>query len=211
MQLKTFTFNGFQENTYIVYDQSKQCIIIDPGCYDANEEQTLVSFIEANHLTPVLILNTHCHIDHVLGNAFVAEKYNINLRIPSKEATSLQLAAVYGQSFGFNMRTSPEPKSFIYDNDIISFGNSSLKCISTPGHSVDSMCFYHEPTQALIGGDVLFYQSIGRTDLPGGSYPQLIASITTRLFTLPDAVIVYPGHGQSTTIGYEKKHNPFLN
>jgi hydroxyacylglutathione hydrolase len=210
MQLKTFTFNAFQENTYVVFDQSKQCVIIDPGCYDKHEEDALTQYIDLAGLKPVLILNTHCHIDHVLGNAFVADKYNIPLQVPKNEEAGLKIALLYGQTFGFSMRESPKPASYIFDNDVLEFGNTKLQCISAPGHSVDSMCFYNHNTKTLFGGDVLFYQSIGRTDLPGGNHAQLIQSINTRLFSLPDDVIVYPGHGNPTQIGFEKKHNPFL-
>lgn len=210
MKLEIFTFNPFEENTYVIYDESKQCIIIDPGCYDKAEQNELASFIETKNLKPVALLNTHCHIDHVLGNAFVASKYGIGLQIPDGELGVLKSTVVYGPTFGIVVEPSPEPIHFLKDNEVINFGMTTLKCISAPGHSPASICFYNEASSILIGGDVLFYRSIGRTDLPGGNHDQLLKSIRTRLFVLPDDVVVFPGHGMETHIGFEKLHNPFL-
>jgi hydroxyacylglutathione hydrolase len=210
MQLEIFTFNPFQENTYILYDESKECVIIDPGCYDADERTELTDFIESNQLNPVVLLNTHCHIDHVLGNKFVADKYKLTLQIPEGELETLHATALYGHTFGIYMTASPEPGYFLKDNETVKFGNSELKCISAPGHSPASICFYNEKEKYLIGGDVLFYKSIGRTDLPGGNHAQLLNSIRTRLFVLPDNTKVFSGHGVETSIGAEKKHNPFV-
>lgn len=211
MQIEIFTFNPFEENTYVLYDETLQCIIIDPGCYDADERAELANFIESSNLKPVALLNTHCHIDHVLGNSFIANKFKLQLQIPDGELSTLHATAVYGPTFGIQMEASPEPGKFLMDNEKITFGNTELRCILAPGHSPASICFYIEKEKILIGGDVLFYKSIGRTDLPGGNHQQLLNSIITRLFVLPDDVKVFPGHGLETSIGFEKKHNPFLN
>ncbi len=210
MQLEIFTFNPFQENTYVLYDETGECAIIDPGCYDADERNELSDFISGKQLKPVLLLNTHCHIDHVLGNKYVADRYKLQLQIPNGELETLHATTLYGHTFGIYMTQSPEPGHFLEDNEIITFGNSSLKCISAPGHSPASICFYSENDRFLIGGDVLFYKSIGRSDLPGGNHEVLLNSIRTRLFVLPGDVKVFPGHGIETSIGDEKKHNPFV-
>ncbi len=149
MQLEIFTFNPFQENTYILYDETKECVIIDPGCYDADERTELTNFIEANQLNPVGLLNTHCHIDHVLGNKFVADKYKLTLQIPEGELETLHATALYGHTFGIYMTASPEPGHFLKDYEIVKFGNTELKCISAPGHSPASLCFYNE--KGIIG------------------------------------------------------------
>jgi len=206
----SFTFNPFQENTYVVYDDIKECIIFDPGCSNVGEKQELVDFLEQNELTPVRLINTHCHLDHIFGNQFIAEKYNLNLEIHLGELPVLEHAPQSAAMFGISVDPSPKPTQFIEDGDQISFGNTRLKAILTPGHSPASLSFYCEEDKFIIAGDVLFHGSIGRTDLPGGDYDTLINSIRTQLFVLPDEVKVYPGHMQATTIGFEKKFNPFL-
>ena len=210
MQIEIFTFNPFEENTYVLYDETQECVIVDPGCYDADERTELSDFIKSKNLNPVALLNTHCHIDHVLGNKFVADQYKITLQIPDGELEGLHATTLYGHSFGIYMVASPEPGHLLKDNETIKFGNTELKCIAAPGHSPASLCFYNENDKTMIGGDVLFYKSIGRTDLPGGNHDQLIASIRKRLLVLPDDVKVFPGHGIETTIGAEKKDNPFV-
>ncbi|MEO8146539.1 MAG: MBL fold metallo-hydrolase [Bacteroidia bacterium] len=210
MELEIFTFNPFEENTYVLYDETQQCIIIDPGCYDADERNELTNFIESKNLKPAALLNTHCHIDHVLGNKFVADQYKLMLQIPDGELETLHATTLYGPTMGIYMVASPEPSHLLKDHELIKFGNTQLQCISAPGHSPASICFYNENDKILIGGDVLFYRSIGRTDLPGGNHAQLLASIRTRLFVLPDNVKVFPGHGLETSIGAEKKQNPFV-
>jgi hydroxyacylglutathione hydrolase len=207
----TFTFNPFQENTYILYDDSKECIIIDPGCYDEGEKLELAVFIEQNGLKPVRLINTHCHIDHVFGNHFIITKYNLPLEIHEGELSVLnavqQVSMMYGIPFDDPI---PIVDKFIKEGEIIKFGNSKLEAIFTPGHSPASLSFYCKEAGFLIAGDVLFYGSIGRTDLPGGNFNTLISSIKDKLFQLGDDVEVYPGHGQKTTIGFEKRTNPFL-
>lgn len=206
-----FTFNGFQENTYVLYDETKECVIIDPGCYSVEEQQELVAFIENNNLTPVKLLNTHCHIDHVLGNNFVANKFKIGLEIHEADLPTLKATPEYGHVYGFNIDVSPDPTTLLNDGDIITFGKSELKVLFTPGHSSGHVVFVSDNEKFIIVGDVLFQGSIGRTDLPGGNYETLIASIKTKLLSLADDYTVYSGHGASTTIGFEKNNNPFLN
>ncbi len=211
MEVNYFTFNPFQENTIILADKTKECIIIDPGCYETAEKEELIEFIEEQNLKPVRLINTHCHIDHVLGNKYMAEKYKLQIELHFLEIPYLRAVNEYGKQFGIFCESSPEPFAFLNEGDTIEFGNSQLSVIHAPGHSPGSLCFYSEKEKILIGGDVLFQYSIGRTDLPGGDYKTLIESIRKELFTLPDEVKVYPGHGPPTTIGFEKKNNPFLN
>ena len=206
-----FTFNPFQENTYVVYDDTGECVIFDPGCFDAAERQELTSFIDREGLKPVRLINTHCHVDHVFGNHFIIEKYNLPLEIHEGELPVLnavpQIAMMYGIPFNDPV---PNVEKFIKEGSSIDFGNSSLESILTPGHSPASLSFYCKAADFVIAGDVLFYGSIGRTDLPGGNYDTLISSIKNKLFPLGDDVEVYPGHGPKTTIGYERQTNPFL-
>ncbi|MEP7265004.1 MAG: MBL fold metallo-hydrolase [Bacteroidota bacterium] len=210
MKIKEFVFNPFQENTYVVYDETKECIIIDPGCYDVTEFEELRNFISSAELKPVALLNTHCHIDHVFGNYFVADEYGLKPQIhPNEKQILLSMSAV-GEMYGLNVTESPEAEMSLADNANFRFGNTELKMIFAPGHSPGSICFYHDVSGQLIGGDVLFQGSIGRSDLPGGDFHTLLQSIRERLFILPDETVVYPGHGPQTTIGYEKKFNPFL-
>lgn len=211
MDLAIFTFNPFQENTYILYDETMECIIIDPGCSNNSERKILTDFINSHKLNPVRLLNTHCHIDHILGNKFISEEYNLELEIPLGEEVVLESGEFVSKSYGIPYETSPKASRLIKDNEEIDFGTTKLKCISTPGHSPASISFFDESSRILIAGDVLFYESIGRTDLPGGNMETLLTSISTRVFVLGDDVQVYPGHGPKTTIGHERVHNPFLN
>jgi glyoxylase-like metal-dependent hydrolase (beta-lactamase superfamily II) len=210
LQIKRFVFNPFQVNTYVVYDETKACVIIDAACSDRSEEEALEQFISDNQLKPVQILNTHNHIDHILGNAFVSEKYSLPVTAHPDGARYMNNAFAHAQSFGLNLTKVSEPTLKIEDGDWISFGNSRLKVLFAPGHADGSVCFYDDKTPFVIAGDVLFYQSIGRTDLPGGDYDLLKESIWSKLFVLPDETIVYPGHGPQTTIGSEKINNPFV-
>jgi len=210
VNVKGFTFNPFQENSYVLYDETMECVIIDPGCYGPEEKLELTEFIREVKLKPVKLLNTHCHIDHVLGNKYVAETWNIELVIHELEADLLKAAQTYGANWGIFAEKSPVPSAFIREGDVLQFGNSKLEIIFAPGHSPGSICFYNMENRFCISGDVLFHQSIGRTDLPGGDYETLIRSIKNKLFVLPDDTIIYPGHGPITTIGAEKVSNPFL-
>lgn len=210
MKVKMFTFNAFQENTYVLYDETNECIIIDPGCSNRNEEDALVQFISENHLKPVKLVNTHCHIDHVLGNRFVADTYNLLLTSHPGEAETLFMQDHISGMYGMAYNKSPEITEFLEEGDTLAFGNTEMSVLFTPGHSPASISFYNKDTHDLIAGDVLFQGSIGRTDLPGGDYDTLISHIKNKFMMLPDDVIVYSGHGPSTTIGRERMSNPFL-
>jgi glyoxylase-like metal-dependent hydrolase (beta-lactamase superfamily II) len=209
LQLQSFVFNPLQENTYVLFDETKECVIIDPGCYEREEQYDLADFIETNQLKVVKLLNTHGHVDHVLGNAFVKETYKTKLYIHEQDAATLKAVKVYAPHYGFFQYQEAEPDIYLKEGEPVAFGNQSLEVLFVPGHAPGHIAFYHAASKTLIGGDVLFYNSIGRTDLPGGNYDTLINSIQQKFFTLPDDVTVYPGHGPETTIGYEKKTNPF--
>lgn len=210
ISLQGFTFNPVRENTYVLFDETRECVIIDPGMYDAEEQNLLAGFIKSENLRPVRLLNTHCHYDHVFGNKFVFDNWGLKPQFHRGELRVLQAIPGYLPAMGLQYELSPEPEVFLPETGKIGFGESELKLIFAPGHSPAHLCFYAAEDNFLIGGDVLFYNSIGRTDLPGGNHSQLISSIKNNLFILPDDCEVYPGHGQATTIGFEKLHNPFL-
>jgi len=210
-QIKVFTFNPVHENTYVLYNQYLECIIIDPGCYFDAEKEELKSFINLNKFKPKILLNTHCHLDHVFGNKFIADEYKVTLKTHLLEKQVLEMAPTSGLMFNLPFDNYQGDVIFLEEDDIISLREDQLKVIHAPGHSPGSICFYCEKQHFIIGGDVLFQNSIGRTDLPFGSHEDLIKNIKGKLYTLPDNVTVYPGHGPATTIGIEKKENPFLN
>ncbi len=207
-----FCFNPFQENTYVVYEEKGECIIIDPGCYTQAERQTLTDFILNANLTPVRLINTHCHLDHVFGNQFVMEKYGLGLEIHEGEIPVLESVPRVAEMYGIpNVSPSPAPTSFLNEGDTIKFGeNSEFEVLFTPGHSPASISFYNRKESYVIAGDVLFQGSIGRTDLPGGDFNTLIDSIKSKILPLGDEVRVYSGHGPSTTVGVERTTNSFL-
>lgn len=210
IHLQKFTFSPFSENTYVLFDETKECIIIDPGCYDQKERNALSDFISNNSLIPVLLVNTHCHLDHIFGNKFVKEEYNIPLYVHKADLPLLQGAPDHARVYGVEMDPSPAPDKFIDENDKLNWGNSSMDIVFTPGHSPGSISFIAGEERFIISGDVLFQQSIGRTDLPGGDFDTLADSIRTKLYTLADDFIVYSGHGPETSIGYEKVYNGFV-
>ncbi len=210
LHIKSFTFNPFEENTYLLFDETAECLIIDPGCYMQDEKDELVNFIEDKKLNPVLLLNTHCHVDHIFGNKFLFDKYGLLPQCHQAELRLMEAASEYSKQWGVFLEPSPKPKVFLDENNEIKFGNQTLKILFTPGHSPGSICFYHAEEKKIISGDVLFQRSIGRTDLPMGDYDTLIESIRTKLYTLPNDVQVFPGHGPATTIGFEKMYNPFV-
>lgn len=210
INIETITFNPYQENTYILFDDKKNCAIIDPGMHTPQEEQQLASFINTNELKPQLLLNTHCHIDHVLGNHFVYEKWGLKPLFHEGEIPVLIAVQNYAPQMGFRYDPSPIPEKFLTDGQELLIGDDTLHCILAPGHSPAHLCFYNSEQDFLIGGDVLFRNSIGRTDLPGGNHETLLETIKKNIYTLPDKTIVYPGHGPSTTIAYEKQTNPFI-
>ena len=211
MEIHQITFNTFQENTFILWDNTTDCIIIDPGCYERNEELELVDFINKNNLNPVKLINTHCHIDHILGNKFVSEKWDLELYINKIDLPLLEGSGDIARMYGFeNYKGSPYPKHYLEEGDILEFGESKLEILFTPGHAPGHICLFNKEEGFIVSGDVLFNGSIGRTDLPGGDFDTLIESIKTKLMTLQDETIVYCGHGPSTSIGRERLSNPFL-
>lgn len=211
MEIYQITFNTFQENTFILWDNTGDCIIIDPGCYEKNEEIELVDFINKNNLNPVKLINTHCHIDHILGNKFVSEKWGLELYMNKIDLPLLEGAGDIARIYGFeNYKGSPYPKHYLEEGDILGFGESKLEVLFTPGHAPGHICLYNKEESFIVSGDVLFNGSVGRTDLPGGDFDTLIESIKTKLMTLQDETIVYCGHGPSTSIGRERLSNPFL-
>jgi glyoxylase-like metal-dependent hydrolase (beta-lactamase superfamily II) len=210
LYVQSFTFSPVQENTYILYNDEKQCCIIDPGCYFASEEEELKSFIREHGLTPVYLLNTHCHLDHIFGNRFVHKTYGLKLHLHKLEKQVLDYGPISGQMWQLPFDNYDGELVYIDEKDVIRLGSEELHILFTPGHSPGHICFYSKPHKFIIGGDVLFDGSVGRTDLPGGDFATLEQSIKTKLYTLPQDVIVYPGHGGSTTIGDEMKTNPFV-
>ena len=209
ISIKSFVFNPFSENTYVLFDETKDCIIIDTGCYENNEKEELKNFIYENALNVVRLLNTHCHIDHVLGNSFVANTFDVNLEIHERELVILKAVTSYSSNYGFPNYDEQLPGKFLKENDQIRFGESNLEVLFTPGHAPGHVLFVNKEQKFCIGGDVLFQMSIGRTDLPGGDFDTLIDSIQQKIFPLGDDWVVYPGHGSTTTIGFEKENNPF--
>lgn len=209
MTVQSFTFNPFQENTYVIYDETRNAAIVDPGCYDPAEQRQLDQFIIQHNLVVKYLLNTHCHIDHVLGNSHVLEKYKVPFLIHQKEEALLRAVKTYSSNYGFQLYHEALPTGYFTEGDKIAFGKTELEVILLPGHSPGHVGFYHRTEKVILSGDVLFEGSIGRTDLPGGDFNTLIDSIHKKLFVLPDDVIVYSGHGNTTTIGEEKSTNPF--
>jgi glyoxylase-like metal-dependent hydrolase (beta-lactamase superfamily II) len=210
IHVKNFTFNPVQENTYVLFNDNGKALIIDPGCYFTEEEKMLKNFIEENHLQPVQLLNTHCHLDHVFGNKWVAKIYGLQLFLHSLEQPVLQLAPASGKMYGLEFENYEGPLHFLSEGDSIVLDEDELQVLWVPGHSPGSICFYCAKEQFLIGGDVLFRESIGRSDLPGGNGALLVEGIRKKLFTLPNETQVYSGHGEPTTIGHEKQYNPFI-
>ncbi len=208
--IKSFTFNPVQENTYLLYNETKDCIIIDPGCYFDEERDSLLDFFQKQQLNPKLLLNTHCHLDHVFGNKFIADHFGLTLHAHLLEKEMLELAPASGLIYDLPFDNYQGAIIWLKEGDTITLGDDILDIIHVPGHSPGSVCFYCKQQKLLIGGDVLFLNSIGRTDLPGGNMNDLLINIKSKLFVLPDDIIVYPGHGPSTTIGEEKRNNPFL-
>lgn len=209
LTVKSFTFNPFEENTYVVYDETGEAAIIDPGCYEPEEQAALTRFIAQNDLRVKLLLNTHGHIDHVLGNYFVKKEYGVSLWIHNVEEPVLRAVKSYAPNYGFNRYQEALPDHFLQEGTNVQVGNTSLNVLFLPGHSPGHVGFYSPADKLLIAGDVLFYRSVGRTDLPGGNMETLLSSIHHKLFTLPENIVVYPGHGPTTTLGEEKVANPF--
>ncbi len=209
ISIHTFDFNAFQENTFVLADETGECIIIDPGCQTSTEREKLTGFIKENHWQVVGLVNTHCHIDHVLGNAFVKDTYHVKLTIHKKDEPTLHANKIIAPLYGIPHYEETEPDLFVKEGDFISFGNSKLEVLFVPGHSPGHIALVNREQKFCIGGDVLFLGSIGRTDLPGGDFDTLISSIHNKIFPLGDDMTVYCGHGPETKVGVEKKMNPF--
>ncbi len=210
LSIKSFEFSPIQENTYILYNEFNDCVIIDPGCYYDTEKDELVAFITENKLKPLMLINTHCHLDHVFGNKMVAEKFGLTLQIHEKEKAVLAFAPTSGLMYEMPFDNYEGDFILLNEGDTIKMGEDELAILLTPGHSPGSLSFYSAADKFVIAGDVLFKNSVGRSDLPGGNHEQLIKSIKDKLMPLPNETIVYSGHGPATTIGEEKKYNPYL-
>ena len=208
--IESFVFNSFQVNTYLIRDPMGKGMVIDPAFYSPEEISTFDRHIKSNNIQLIGQLNTHCHVDHVLGVHHMESTYHCPIRSHSNESGLLNNAPLMGEFFGFKLEPHPGIDHPIEDNESIPVGEHSLRAILVPGHSPGSLAFYSPEGGFVITGDALFRGSIGRTDLPGGDYDTLIRSIRNRLLTLPPETVVYPGHGAPTTIGEEAKNNPFL-
>ncbi len=210
IEVHSFTFNPFQENTYLLSDSNKNAIVIDPGMYDAQELKQLTDFITDKNLAVQKVLLTHAHLDHVFGLKALLEVYDVPFYLHKEELPVYTTAETVAKNYGVELSLPQKEYQFISENDTVSFGEEELEIRFTPGHSPGSICFYSQKSNWVIGGDVLFQQSIGRTDLPGGDFDTLIKSIQTQIFTMPDDTRIYSGHGPSTIVGLEKMNNPFL-
>ena len=211
IHIQSFAFGPFQENTYIVYNDEKTAVIIDPGCFNSHEQQMLTNFIETNKLNVKALLSTHCHIDHIFGNAFVLDKYNVDYYVHELDLPILERGERSAQVYGIpGFIPSPQPTKFLNDNEVITFDNLSFKVIFMPGHSPGHIAFYSEENNLIISGDVIIQGAFGRTDLPGGDFEVLKDTIKNIFFQLPDSTVIYSGHGNSSTIEIEKKTNHIL-
>jgi len=210
MEIFRLVFSPVEVNTYILADKDGKCAVIDCGCYNTTEFEKFTTFLEKKNLEPVLLLNTHCHLDHIFGNLKFLEKYKLIALCHRDEEKNRRNSGKHALLFGLTMETPPEPVDLINDGQIISFGSIKLQALHVPGHSSGSLAFYCREDNAVFSGDALFAGSIGRTDLPGGNFDTLINSIRTKLFVLPPETVVFPGHGESTTIGEEIRSNPYF-
>lgn len=208
--IKTFYFNDLRTCCYVLWDDTKECVIVDAGCYSESEKSRLAKFVHENGLTPVKLLQTHGHFDHVMGVMFVRKQWDIQAYMNHGDISQVSRATSYGGYFGYDFPDPTEDFVDIKDGDEIKFGNTTLKVMHTPGHSKGGVVYYNEAEKYVITGDSLFAQSIGRTDLPGGDLDELMASLKNKILALPEETVVYPGHGPSTDVATEKKTNPFL-
>ncbi len=209
IHVKSFVFNPFMENTYVLFDDTRDAIIVDPGCYEEYEQEMLADYIENEKLNVTALINTHGHIDHVLGNYFVNRKYGVNLQMHELDVPVLRAVESYAPSYGFNAYQPLEPSEFLHEGDIVKMGESEFEVLFLPGHAPGHIALLNREQKILISGDVLFRESIGRTDLPGGDHTTLLDSIREKLFPLDDGIVVYCGHGPETSLGHEKRYNPF--
>ncbi|MCK5028181.1 MAG: MBL fold metallo-hydrolase [Bacteroidales bacterium] len=209
-EIKIFVFNPFQENTFLLHDETKECVIIDAGCNEAHEFEKIDAYIEENELKLKAIINTHCHIDHIMGNSYLVNKYKVPSIAHKDDMPLLERSNDMALAFGFDVQEPPVPNKFVEEGDEIKFGKTTLQILHVPGHSPGSIVLYNEHEKFIIVGDVLFAGSIGRTDLPGGDHDALLTGIKEKIFSLNDDIVVYPGHGERTTIGHEKSTNPYF-
>lgn len=211
MKVQHFTFNPFQENTYVVWEEkTHQALIIDPGCIDKEEQEVLTDFIQEHQLNPVRLLNTHCHIDHIFGNRFIHEHYKLPLEAHEAEVFNIEGAKKYSQEWGLPKADSPLPHAYIEEGQKVKLGDEELEVLFVPGHSPGHVAFWCQKDNFILSGDVLFFNSIGRTDLPGGDFDTLLQSIEKKMLPLPADCKVFAGHGPQTDVGYEMRNNPFL-
>lgn len=211
IKVECFTFNPFQENSFVLSDENNNCVIIDPGCYSVDEKNELLDYISINQLKVCALLNTHAHIDHVLGNSFVLRNFPVDFYLNENDLPTLNSIKSYAHIYGFEgYELSPQPTKNLAHGDILKFGSIELEVFFTPGHAPGHVVFYNKENKFVINGDVLFNGSFGRVDLPGGDLDTLKKSIKEVMFNLPDETIVYCGHGPSTTIGKEKISNYIL-
>ncbi|NOZ45862.1 MAG: MBL fold metallo-hydrolase [Chlorobi bacterium] len=211
IEIQTFVFNSFSVNTYLLYDSTGKCVIIDAACQTTEEIEEIVSFIAKHNLKPEILLNTHCHVDHILGNMALKKEFNLRVECHKDDVFLLNNAVEHAHIFGFKMENPPMPDIYLDEEDCIKFGQSVISILHVPGHSPGSLAFFNQEQKFIITGDTLFHGSIGRTDLQGGNHEQLMYSINTKILPLGDTYTIFPGHGENSTIGVEKKLNPFLN
>jgi len=209
IHVKSFVFNPFMENTYVLFDDTREAIIIDPGCYEEYEQEMLTGFIADEGLKVTGLINTHGHIDHVLGNYYISRKYGVSLQMHKLDVPVLKAVESYAPSYGFNGYQPLEPELFLEEGDHVRFGSSELEILFLPGHAPGHIGLLNRDEKILVSGDVLFRESVGRTDLPGGDHTTLLDSIREKLFPLDDGIVVYCGHGPETSLGHEKRYNPF--
>lgn len=210
MEIYRLVFSPISVNTYILANNDGECAIIDCGCYDESEFSEFVDFIKTKNLNPVLLLNTHCHLDHIFGNKYMLSAFNLQAYSHVLEEPNRKNSVKHAEIFGLRMDYPPDPAGFIEDNQLIDFGTDNFRVIHVPGHSPGGLAFYFEKDNCLFSGDALFQGSIGRSDLPGGNHDILLESIRSKLFILPDSTVVYPGHGGKTDIRTEKEFNPYF-
>ena len=210
MNIYRFVFNPIEVNTYVIADRSGDCAIIDCGCFESGEFDKLRDFIIKKNLKPVMLLNTHCHLDHIFGDGLILEHYKLSACCHKDEIFNRENSVKVAEFFGLVMDAPPEPGSYLVDGEVIALGEIEFRALHVPGHSAGSLAYYFEGENVVFTGDALFGGSIGRTDLPGGNYEILINSIKAKLFTLPPQTVVYPGHGSATTIEREISTNPYF-
>ena len=211
LHLKSFTFNPFQQNTFLLYDDEGSAFFIDAGNSTSSENSELKDFVGQKKLKPERLLLTHAHIDHIMGVKYIHEEFGLLPEVHKSELFFFDQMMPTAKMYGVNCEQAPAPEKYLDDGQIIRLGAYEFECLLAPGHSPGSICFYNASNKLLIGGDVLFNGSIGRTDLPLGNHRQLLDSITNRLMHLPGDTKVYCGHGPATSIGHERQNNPFLN